>query len=58
MRCPKCGTEDHLVYDTRDNPDNDKILELKRICNKCGQRFFAVEEIKYLLPPKRHYKSN
>jgi len=58
MRCPNpaCGSNDLAVETTREDPDNPKILERKRYCKKCGQRLFCVDEIKYLLPPKRPYK--
>jgi transcriptional regulator NrdR family protein len=55
MKCPKCGSEDLFVIETREVPENPKALDRKRQCRRCGQRFFSEEEIKHLLPPTRPY---
>jgi transcriptional repressor NrdR len=44
MRCPACGVDDDRVVDTRSRND-DKSIRRKRLCLKCGKRFFTVEEV-------------
>jgi len=44
MRCPACGVDDDRVMDTRSRNDG-KSVRRKRLCLRCGRRFFTVEEI-------------
>ena len=44
MRCPACGVDEDRVVDTRSRNDG-KSIRRKRLCLKCGRRFFTVEEI-------------
>jgi transcriptional repressor NrdR len=44
MRCPACGADEDRVVDTRSRNDG-KSVRRKRLCLKCGRRFFTVEEI-------------
>jgi transcriptional repressor NrdR len=44
MRCPACGADDDRVVDTRSRNDG-KSVRRKRLCQKCGRRFFTVEEV-------------
>jgi transcriptional repressor NrdR len=44
MRCPACGVDEDRVADTRSRNDG-KSVRRKRVCLKCGRRFFTVEEI-------------
>src|SRR5262245_1426287 len=44
MRCPKCGSRDDKVIDSRQSRDNSSIRR-RRQCLKCGYRFTTYEEI-------------
>jgi len=44
MRCPKCGSRDDKVIDSRQSRDNSSIRR-RRECLKCGYRFTTYEEI-------------
>jgi transcriptional repressor NrdR len=44
MRCPACGADEDRVVDTRSRNDG-KSVRRKRLCLRCGRRFFTVEEI-------------
>jgi transcriptional repressor NrdR len=44
MRCPGCGADEDRVVDTRSRNDG-KSVRRKRLCGRCGRRFFTVEEI-------------
>jgi transcriptional repressor NrdR len=44
MRCPACGADEDRVVDTRSRNDC-KSVRRKRLCLRCGRRFFTVEEI-------------
>jgi transcriptional repressor NrdR len=44
LRCPACGADEDRVVDTRSRNDG-KSVRRKRLCLKCGRRFFTVEEI-------------
>lgn len=38
--CPRCGTENTTVYDSR---NKDKHIRRKRSCSMCGLRYSSVE---------------
>jgi transcriptional repressor NrdR len=44
MRCPKCGSQDDKVIDSRSSGDGVQIRR-RRECNGCGARFTTYEEI-------------
>jgi transcriptional repressor NrdR len=44
MRCPKCGSPDDKVIDSRSSSDGAQIRR-RRECLKCGTRFTTYEEI-------------
>jgi transcriptional repressor NrdR len=44
MRCPKCGSRDDKVIDSRQSRDNTSIRR-RRECLKCKYRFTTYEEI-------------
>ncbi len=44
MRCPKCGTEDDKVIDSRSSKDGMSIRR-RRECVSCGNRYTTYEEI-------------
>ena len=44
MRCPKCGSRDDKVIDSRQSRDSSSIRR-RRQCLKCGYRFTTYEEI-------------
>jgi transcriptional repressor NrdR len=44
MKCPKCGTDDDKVLDSRGARDGAAIRR-RRECQKCGHRFTTYEEI-------------
>lgn len=44
MRCPKCGSQDDKVIDSRSNGDGGQIRR-RRECLKCETRFTTYEEI-------------
>jgi transcriptional repressor NrdR len=44
MRCPKCGSRDDKVIDSRQSRDSSSIRR-RHQCLKCGYRFTTYEEI-------------
>jgi transcriptional repressor NrdR len=44
MRCPKCGSRDDKVIDSRQSRDSSSIRR-RRQCLSCGYRFTTYEEI-------------
>src|ERR671937_779761 len=44
MRCPKCGSRDDKVIDSRQSRDSSSIRR-RRECVSCGYRFTTYEEI-------------
>jgi len=44
MQCPKCGTKDTRVIDSRVSSSG-LAIRRRRSCQKCGYRFSTVEEI-------------
>src|SRR5712671_32834 len=44
MRCPKCGSRDDKVIDSRQSRDNSSIRR-RRECLSCKYRFTTYEEI-------------
>ena len=44
MRCPKCGSRDDKVIDSRQSRDNSSIRR-RRECLSCGYRYTTYEEI-------------
>src|SRR5438128_7305932 len=44
MRCPKCGSRDYKVIDSRQSRDSSSIRR-RRQCLSCGYRFTTYEEI-------------
>jgi len=44
MRCPKCGSRDDKVIDSRQSRDSSSIRR-RRECLRCGYRFTTYEEI-------------
>jgi transcriptional repressor NrdR len=44
MRCPKCGSRDDKVIDSRQSRDSSSIRR-RRECIRCGYRFTTYEEI-------------
>ena len=44
MRCPKCGSRDDKVIDSRQSRDSSSIRR-RRECLECGYRFTTYEEI-------------
>ncbi len=44
MRCPKCGTRDDKVIDSRQSRDGSNIRR-RRVCLACAFRFTTYEEI-------------
>jgi transcriptional repressor NrdR len=44
MRCPKCGSRDDKVIDSRQSRDSSSIRR-RRQCLQCGYRFTTYEEI-------------
>ena len=44
MRCPKCGSSDDKVIDSRQSRDSSSIRR-RRECLSCGYRFTTYEEI-------------
>src|SRR6201981_2309876 len=44
MRCPKCGSRDDKVIDSRQSRDSSSIRGARQ-CLKCGYRFTTYEEI-------------
>ncbi len=44
MRCPKCGSRDDMVIDSRQSRDSSSIRR-RRQCLSCGYRFTTYEEI-------------
>jgi transcriptional repressor NrdR len=47
MRCPKCGSRDDKVIDSRQSRDSSSIRR-RRECLTCGYRFTTYEEIERL----------
>jgi transcriptional regulator NrdR family protein len=45
LPCPKCGTSETLVSDTRMRIDGEGMpyVRRRRKCQKCGDRFASVE---------------
>ncbi len=46
MRCPKCGSIEDKVIDSREAKDGASIRR-RRECNACGQRFTTYEEVEH-----------
>jgi transcriptional repressor NrdR len=46
MRCPKCGSRDDKVIDSRQSRDSSSIRR-RRQCLSCGYRFTTYEEIEH-----------
>lgn len=46
MHCPKCGSADTKVLDSRPL-DTENAIRRKRECNACGQRFKTIERVEY-----------
>lgn len=46
MRCPKCGTQDDKVIDSRASKEGSTIRR-RRECLACGKRFTTYEEIEH-----------
>ncbi len=44
MRCPKCGSLDDKVLDSRAAREGD-VIRRRRACLECGERFTTYEEI-------------
>jgi transcriptional repressor NrdR len=44
MRCPKCGSRDDKVIDSRQSRDNSSIRR-RRECLSCGYRFTTYEQV-------------
>src|SRR6186997_1207999 len=44
MRCPKCGSLDTQVKDSRPTEDSAAIRR-RRVCVSCGQRFTTIERV-------------
>lgn len=44
MRCPKCGSVDDKVIDTRQSKDG-TVVKRRRECLQCGHRFTTYERI-------------
>jgi transcriptional repressor NrdR len=44
MRCPRCGSKDDKVIDSREARDGAAIRR-RRTCQNCGHRFTTYEEI-------------
>lgn len=44
MKCPKCGSLDDKVIDTRQSKDG-TVVKRRRECIQCGQRFTTYERI-------------
>jgi transcriptional repressor NrdR len=44
MRCPKCGSRDDKVIDSRQSRDNSSIRR-RRECLACGYRFTTYEQV-------------
>ncbi len=47
MRCPKCGSEELYVVDSRSDSD---AIRRRRECEKCAQRFTTYERVELELP--------
>ena len=47
MRCPKCGSADDKVIDTRPS-DEGRVIRRRRECVFCGNRFSTIERIEGL----------
>src|SRR5579863_2883001 len=46
MRCPKCGTQEDKVIDSRASREG-SIIRRRRECLKCAHRFTTYEEIEH-----------
>ena len=49
MRCPRCGTQDSKVVDSRPDKAGDSIRR-RRECLECGVRFTTYERLEITLP--------
>ncbi|MDP9378854.1 MAG: transcriptional regulator NrdR [Chloroflexota bacterium] len=47
MRCPKCGSGDSRVVDSRDAVN---AVRRRRLCENCGNRFTTYERVETLRP--------
>lgn len=47
MRCPKCGSNDTRVVDSREAPD---AVRRRRKCEACGDRFTTYERVETARP--------
>lgn len=43
MNCPKCGSDQHGVVDSR--PQRGGTIRRRRVCSACDERFSTVEVI-------------
>lgn len=44
MRCPKCGSQDDKVIDSR-AARNGAAIRRRRVCSRCNHRFTTYEEV-------------
>ncbi len=44
MKCPFCGSQQGLVLDSRDTPDNEAVRR-RRQCERCARRFTTYERV-------------
>ncbi len=49
MRCPKCGSSEIKVTDTRESQD-ENVVKRKRLCTACGYRFSTTERVEFDFP--------
>jgi transcriptional repressor NrdR len=49
MRCPRCGTQDSKVVDSRPDKSGDSIRR-RRECLECAARFTTYERLEITLP--------
>jgi transcriptional repressor NrdR len=49
MKCPGCGQDDDRVLDTRSR-NHGKSIRRKRLCLRCGKRFYTIEDIEDKTP--------
>lgn len=49
MRCPKCGSSECKVTDTRESV-SENVIKRRRLCVACGYRFSTTERVEFDFP--------
>lgn len=49
MHCPRCGSSESKVTDTRESSAGE-VIKRRRLCTKCGYRFSTMERVEFDFP--------